>query len=136
MHPDTFFWDDESIGLEKLMSTAFYTIIGIELVLLAFSAIGIFALPLKLRSRASAILLKIGIFVLLIFVWRVYTFSIYSLIATLALHLLFSILSIIGVFSITKNIQKKWIKYLARFIVITFILCLDFIITMVFLIGF
>ena len=110
------------------MSTEFFAIIGIELTLLAFSAIGVFALPLKLRSKTSTILLKVGIFLLLISVWWVTTFDsgIFSyfsfyLIAMLTFHLLFLILSVFGVLSITKTMKNKWIKYLARFIAVIFI---------------
>lgn len=125
------------------MSTEFYTIIGIELVLLAFSAAGVFALPLKLWSKTSTNLLKIGIILLLGSAWWMSTFGSgifsyfsFSLIVILVTHLLFLILSVFGAFSITKNLKNKWIKYLSRFICIAFILCLEIIMSMVFLIGF
>jgi hypothetical protein len=125
------------------MSTEFYTIIGIEMVLLAFPAIGVFAMPLKLRSKTSTILLKTGICLLMILVWGVSIFSseLYSyfsfyMVTILALHILFLILSVYGVFSITKTMKNKWIKYLARFIVVAFVLFLYFIMTMVLIIGF
>ena len=125
------------------MSTEFYTIIEIEIVLLAFSAIGLFTMPLKLGSKTSAVLLKIGFLFLLISVWlvslfwsNIYKYFSYYLIVMLVVHLLFLILSVLAVFSITKNIKKRWIKYLSRFMGISFILCLEIIMTMVLLIGY
>ena len=125
------------------MSTEFYTIMGVELALLAFTAIGVFALPLKLGSKSTSILLKIGILLVLISAWWVSIFGLgifsnfsFYLIAMLVIHLSFLVLSVFGAFSITKNMKNRWIKYLARFIAVAFILCLELIMILVLVIGF
>ena len=124
------------------MSSAFNTIIAIELVLLTFSVLGIFSLPLKSVSKQTAILLKILFSLLLISIWAslfwsdLYHDFDYYLIVMFVVHLLFLIMSVIAIFSISRNITIRWIRYFLRLIGIAFIILLEYIMAVVVLIGY
>jgi hypothetical protein len=124
------------------MSTEVYEIIGIEMVLLAFSIAGVFSLPFRSKSKKTVILMKTGFSLLLISFWASLLWSDifwnydYYLIGLLVVHVLFLLLSVHTIFSTTKNIAKKWIKYATRLIGIAFISYMEFIMAVVVLVGY
>jgi hypothetical protein len=124
------------------MSSAYNTIIAIELVLLTFSVLGIFSLPLKSVSKQTAILLKIFFSLSLISIWAslfwsdLYHDFDHYLIVMFVVHLLFLVLSVIAIFSISRNITIRWIRYFLRLIGFAFIIFLEYIMAVVVLIGY
>jgi len=122
--------------------TAFNTIIAIEVIFLAFSTLGIFLLPLRFVSKITAILVKIFFSLVLISFWAsliwsgLYPNFEHYFTGILVVHLLFLGLSFFAIFSSTKKVSKRWIRYSLRLMGFAFISYLEYIMALVVLIGY
>ena len=123
------------------MFTPLNQVIAIEVVLLAFSTLGIFSLPLKFVPKRAAILLKLFFSLALVSFWASLIWSdLYPdfdnyFTGMFVVHSLFLVLSFYAIFLSTRKITKKWIRYPLMLMGFAFISCLEYIMAIVVTIG-